>query len=145
MPLAPGTRLGPFEILSAIGAGGMGEVYRAQDGRLNRQVAIKVLPTDRAVHDDVRRSFLDEARAASALNHPNIVTVYEVGNDHGTDYIAMELVAGKPLDELIPRQGMSLREILRYATQIADGLARAHGVGLVHRDLKPANVMVTPD
>src|SRR5262245_36478964 len=117
----------------------MGEVYRAQDSRLNRLVAIKVLPTDRHVDEDVKRRFLDEARAASALNHPNIVTIHDIGNDQGIDYMAMELVAGKPLDELIPRQGMNLKELLRYAIQIAEGLSRAHGVGLIHRDLKPAN------
>jgi serine/threonine protein kinase len=141
MSLAGGTRLGPYEILSLLGSGGMGEVYRARDPRLDREVAIKVLPADR-MSEDRRRRFVREARAASALNHPNIVTIHEIDRADGQDFIVMEYVAGRSLDQLIPRQGMQLRETLRIAIPIADALARAHDRGIVHRDLKPANVMV---
>jgi serine/threonine protein kinase len=144
MSLAAGTRLGPYEILSPIGAGGMGEVYRARDTRLGREVAIKVLPADRLADEARRARFVQEARAASALNHPNIVTIYEIESAEGSDFIVMELVPGKTLDALIPRQGMRLGELLRIAIPLADALAAAHAAGIVHRDLKPANVMVTP-
>jgi Tol biopolymer transport system component len=123
----------------------MGEVYRARDTRLDRLVAVKILPTDRAVEEERQRRFFTEAKSASALNHPNIVTIYDVGRENGVDYLAMELVAGKPLDELIPRNGLTLKDILRYGIQIADALSKAHNAAIVHRDLKPANVMVTPD
>ena len=142
MALILGSKLGPYEVLSLLGAGGMGEVYRALDPRLNREVAIKVLPADRMADEARRRRFIQEARAASALNHPNIVTVHEVDSVDGVDFIVMEYVAGKTLDQAIPRQGMRLDQILRVAIPIADALARAHAAGIVHRDLKPANVMV---
>ena len=143
MPLSAGTRLGPYEILALIGAGGMGEVYRAQDKRLARQVAIKTLHA-KFTSDDIRvRRFLQEAQAASALNHPNIITVYDIGEADGQNFIVMEFVDGKTLDQLIPRKGLHLNEVLRYAIQIADALAAAHAAGIVHRDLKPGNVMVT--
>jgi eukaryotic-like serine/threonine-protein kinase len=145
MSLAPGTRLGPYEIVSAIGAGGMGEVYRAKDSRLDREVALKVLPADKSGDAERQRRFFQEARAISALNHPNIVTIYDVGSDGGTDYLAMELIAGRTLDELISRNGMRVSEILRYAAKVANALAAAHAAGIVHRDLKPANIMVTSD
>src|SRR5262245_42729428 len=106
MPLAPGTCLGPDEVLSLIGAGGMGEVYRARDPRLNREVAIKVLPADRMTDEGRRRRFVQEAQAASALNHPHIITIYEIESANGRDFIAMEYVHGKSLDALIPRHGM---------------------------------------
>ena len=141
MPLTAGSRLGPYEILSLLGSGGMGEVYRALDPRLDREVAIKVLPPER-MDEERRRRFVLEARAASALNHPNIVTIHEIEYAEGRDFIVMEYVAGKSLDRLIPRQGMPLGEVLRIATPVADALARAHGRGIVHRDLKPANVIV---
>jgi serine/threonine protein kinase/WD40 repeat protein len=141
MPLMAGSKLGPYEILSLLGSGGMGEVYRALDPRLDREVAIKVLPPER-MDEERRRRFVQEARAASALNHPNIVTIHEIESADGRDFIVMEYVAGKSLDRLIPRQGMPLGEVLRIATPIADALARAHGRGIVHRDLKPANVVV---
>ena len=145
MPLATGTRLGPYEILAQLGGGGMGEVYRARDTRLDRLVALKILRTDRTADDERKRRFFQEAKAASALNHPNIVTIYDVGCENGVDYLGMELVPGKALDELIPRNGLTLKEILRYGIQIADALSKAHNAAIVHRDLKPANVMVTPD
>jgi eukaryotic-like serine/threonine-protein kinase len=145
MRLAAGQRLGPYEILGTLGAGGMGEVYRARDTRLGREVAIKVLPAERVADESRKRRFVQEARAASALNHPNIVTIYEIESAEGVDFIVMELVAGKTLDALIPRHGMRLGELLRVAIPLADALAAAHGTGIVHRDLKPANVMVTPE
>jgi Tol biopolymer transport system component len=121
----------------------MGEVYRARDTRLGREVAIKVLPADRLADEGRRRRFVQEARAASALNHPSIVTIYEIESAEGVDFLVMELVPGQTLDGLIPKHGMSLREALRIAIPIADALAAAHGRGIVHRDLKPANVIVT--
>jgi serine/threonine protein kinase len=142
MSLSAGSKLGPYEILSLLGAGGMGEVYRARDPRLKREVAIKVLPADRMADEDRRRRFIQEAQAASALNHPNIVTVHEIDSVDGVDFIVMEFVAGETLDQMIPRQGMRLDKVLRLAIPIADALGRAHAAGIVHRDLKPANVMV---
>jgi serine/threonine protein kinase len=145
MSLLQGTRLGPYEVLAPLASGGMGEVYRARDSRLGREVAIKVLPAEK-LSDPVRRArFVQEARAASALNHPHIVTIYEIESAEGLDFIVMELVPGKTLDALIPRQGMRLGEALRIAIPLADALAAAHTAGILHRDLKPANVMVTPE
>jgi Tol biopolymer transport system component/serine/threonine protein kinase len=143
--LSSGTRLGPYEILEPLGAGGMGEVYRGRDTRLGREVAIKVLPPDRLSDPSRRARFVQEARAASALNHPHIVTIHEIESAEGRDFIVMELVPGKTLDALIPRPGMRLGEALRIAIPLADALAAAHAAGIVHRDLKPANVMVTPE
>ena len=150
MPLQSGSHLGPYEILSPLGAGGMGEVYRARDTRLDRLVAIKVLLPERLAREESKARFIREAKAASALNHPNIVTIYDIGAgdigaDQGVDYIAMELVPGKTLDQLIGRNGMRLNELLRYAVQAADALAKAHAAGIVHRDLKPGNIMVSDD
>jgi eukaryotic-like serine/threonine-protein kinase len=145
MALATGKKLGPYEILAPIGAGGMGEVYRARDTRLDRMVALKVLSRTRVDDPERKRRFLQEAKMASALNHPNIVTIYEVGIDNGIDYLAMELVPGKPLNRLIPRNGLPLTDIVRWSAQIADALSKAHGAGIIHRDLKPGNVMVTPE
>jgi Tol biopolymer transport system component/predicted Ser/Thr protein kinase len=141
MALTAGAKLGPYEIRSLLGTGGMGEVYRALDPRLSREVAIKVLPPER-MDEERRRRFVQEARAASALNHPNIVTIHEIASADGRDFIVMEYVAGKSLDRLIPRHGMPLGEVLRVAIPIADALARAHGRGIVHRDVKPSNVIV---
>ena len=143
--LSAATRLGPYEVVGPIGVGGMGEVYRARDTRLGREVAIKVLPTERLSDPHRRARLVQEARAASALNHPNIVTIYEIESAEGVDFIVMELVPGKTLDALIPRHGMRLGEALRIAIPLADALAAAHAAGIVHRDLKPANVMVTPE
>jgi len=145
MALQPGTTLGPYEILSLIGAGGMGEVYRARDPRLNREVAIKVLPADRVADDDRGRRFVQEAHAASALNHPHIVTIYEIDSADGIDFIVMEYVRGKSLDALIPRHGILLGETLRIDILVAAALPAAHARGIIHRDLKPANVMVGTD
>jgi eukaryotic-like serine/threonine-protein kinase len=142
MALTPGSKLGPYEVLSLVGAGGMGEVYRARDPRLGREVAIKVLPAERMADESRRRRFVQEARAASALSHPNIVTIHEIESADGVDFIVMEYVPGKTLDALIPRQGMRLAEVLRIAIPVADAVARAHAAGIVHRDLKPANVVV---
>ncbi len=143
MVLDTGSRLGPYEVLSLLGAGGMGEVYRGRDTRLGRVVAIKVLPAERTADEHRRRRFVQEARAASALNHPNIVTIHEIDSSDGIDFIVMEYVDGATLESLIPRQGMSLGKALRIATPIADAVARAHAAGIVHRDLKPANVVVS--
>ncbi len=145
MALIHGARFGPYQILGGLGAGGMGEVYRARDTRLGREVAIKILPADRLSDPARRARFEKEARAASALNHPHIVTIHEISCAEGIDFIVMELVPGKTLDVVIPRQGMRLDEALRIAIPLADALAAAHAAGIVHRDLKPANVMVTPE
>ena len=123
----------------------MGEVYRARDLRLNRDVAIKVLPPDRVGDESRRRRFVQEAQAVSALNHPHIITIYEIESANGIDFIVMEYVRGKSLDTLIPHHGMRLNEFLRIAIPIADALAAAHVHGIIHRDLKPANVMVGTD
>jgi len=131
MTLAAGSRLGSYEILSAIGAGGMGEVYRARDTRLGREAAIKVLPSSLSENQESLRRFEQEARAASALNHPNIVTVYEVGRADATSYIAMELVEGKTVRELAAAGPLSLKRALSIAAQAADGLAKAHAAGIV--------------
>ena len=139
-----GTRLGHYLVESRIGEGGMGIVYRARDTRLDRLVALKVL-SQRVADEERRRRFLQEAKAASALNHPNIVTIYDIGSEEGVDYLAMEFIQGKTLDHLIPRGGMRLSELLRCAVQISDALARAHQAGIVHRDLKPSNVMLSSD
>ena len=143
--LAPGGRIGTFEVIAPLGAGGMGEVYRARDPRLGREVAIKVLPAERLSDPTRRARFVQEARSASALNHPHIVTIHEIESADGIDFIVMELVPGKTLDSLIPKSGMRLGEALRVAIPIADALSAAHAKGIVHRDLKPANVMVTPE
>ena len=145
MPLGPGSRLDAYELVRPLGAGGMGEVWLARDPRLNREVAIKVLPSDCLTDESRRRRFIQEAQAASSLNHPNIITIYEIDSADGRDFIVMELVRGKSLDQLIPRQGMRLNEALRIAIAVADALAAAHARGIVHRDLKPANVMVGLD
>jgi eukaryotic-like serine/threonine-protein kinase len=145
MPLQLGTRLGPFEILAPLGAGGMGEVYRARDTRLGREVAVKVLSPEFSADADRRKRFEQEARSASALNHPNIVTIHEIGSTDGTIYIAMEVVDGKTLREVLHGDALSTKKLLDLAYQISDGLAKAHSAGIVHRDLKPENVMVSKD
>jgi serine/threonine protein kinase len=146
MPLSAGTRLGPYEILSPLGAGGMGEVYRARDPRLGRDVAIKVLPGDVASDSTRRQRFEQEARSASALNHPNILTIHDIAETDGTLYIAMELVEGRTLRELIVSgDPLPTRKLLDIAVQTAEGLSKAHAAGIVHRDLKPENLMVSKD
>jgi Tol biopolymer transport system component/predicted Ser/Thr protein kinase len=142
MALTAGTKLGPYEIQSPLGSGGMGEVYRAVQSSLGRQVAIKVLPAEKVADPERKQRFVQEAKSASSLNHPNIITIYDIGQAEGIDFISMEFVSGKTLDKLIPRNGMRLNEALKCAIQIADALARAHAAGIVHRDLKPGNIMV---
>jgi len=145
MMLSPGTKLGSYEIVAPLGAGGMGEVYRAQDVRLRRSVAIKILPAEFSADTDRLIRFEREARSASALNHPNIVTIYELGQDGSTHYIAMELVEGKTLRELLRAGPLPIRKAIDIAAQIAEGLAKAHEAGIAHRDLKPENLMVSDD
>lgn len=145
MSLASGARLGHYEITSAIGAGGMGEVYEARDTKLGREVAIKVLPKEMASEPKRLSRFEQEARAASALNHPNIVTIYEIGDHDGAPYIVMELVDGATLREILAVGAMPNDMLLRYAAQMADGLAKAHQAGIVHRDLKPENIVISED
>ena len=145
MTLASGTRLGPYEILEPIGAGGMGEVYRARDARLGRDVAIKVLPAELAASPERLKRFEKESRSASALSHPNIVTVYDIGTSDGVSWIAMERIDGETLRKLLAPGPMPLKRLLGIAAQIAEVLAKAHATGIVHRDLKPENAMVTRD
>jgi serine/threonine protein kinase len=145
MTLTTGARLGAYEIVSLLGKGGMGEVYRARDRRLGRDVAIKVLPAESMRDPERRRRFIHEARAASALNHPHIVTIHEIEFADGIDFMVMEYVEGDSLSRLIPPEGMPVEEALRIAVPIADALARAHRQGIVHRDVKPANVIVGPE
>ncbi|MEO6486428.1 MAG: protein kinase [Thermoanaerobaculia bacterium] len=138
-------RFGPYEISALLGAGGMGEVYRARDSRLGRDVAVKVLPHHLSSDRERLARFEKEARAASALNHPNVVTVYDIGFDDGVPWLAMEFIDGVTLREVVERGHLSLRKLLEIAAQIGDGLAKAHAAGIVHRDLKPENVMITRD
>ena len=145
MPVSAGTRLGPYEILGLVGAGGMGEVYRARDPRLGREVAIKVLPEGMALDRDRLARFEREGRAVAALNHPNILTVYDVGTHEGVPYVVTELLQGETLRELASRRVPTPRQVLAFAVQIAQGLDAAHAKGVVHRDVKPANVFVTVD
>jgi eukaryotic-like serine/threonine-protein kinase len=145
MALTAGTTMGPYEIQSPLGAGGMGEVYRAKQSNLGRFVAIKVLSQTVAVDLERLRRFEQEARAASALNHPNIISIYDVGRDGPTSYIAMEYVDGKTLRAALQEGPLSIKKTLQIAAQLADGLAKAHAAGIVHRDLKPENVMLTRD
>jgi tetratricopeptide (TPR) repeat protein/TolB-like protein len=143
--VATGTYLGPYEILNLVGTGGTGHVYRARDSRLGREVAIKTLPASMAGNRDRLDRFEKEARLASSLNHPNIVTIYDIGEADSIPYIAMELVAGRTLREILGQGPMPPNQLVNVALQIADGLAKAHDAGIVHRDLKPENVMVTND
>lgn len=142
-PLEPGQRLGHYEIREKAGEGGMGAVYRAYDEQLRRPVALKVLAPELAAHPEQRQRLLDEARAASALAHPNIIAIHDAGSSGGVDFIAMEFVEGRTLQELIPGRGLPLEQALQYAVQIAAALSTAHAAGLVHRDLKPGNIMVS--
>src|SRR5215471_7819414 len=145
MPLGSGARLGPYEIVSPIGAGGMGEVYKARDTRLSRDVAIKVLPAALSADAERLRRFEKEARAASSLNHPSIVTIYDVGQSEGVSYLAMEFVDGTTLREVLAAGPLQFRRLFAISAQVAEGLAKAHAASIVHRDLKPENVMVTKD
>jgi eukaryotic-like serine/threonine-protein kinase len=140
-----GRRLSHYEVVADLGAGGMGVVYRAHDTRLNRDVAIKVLPNDKVISDNARSRFKREALAASALNHPNIITIYEVNSDADTDFIVMEYVRGSTLLHLLRQRKLTIEEALGYCGQIADAVSKAHAAGIIHRDLKPGNIMVTDD
>jgi serine/threonine protein kinase len=145
MSLISGTRLGRYEIRSKLGEGGMGEVYRARDEKLNRDVAIKVLPAELSQNVDRLNRFEQEAQAAGALNHPNILSVYDVGLHEGAPYIVAELLEGEELREALAGGALTSRKAVDYAQQIADGLAAAHDKGIVHRDLKPENIFVCKD
>src|SRR6476661_5318044 len=145
MSMSAGTRLGPYEVIAPLGAGGMGEVYRARDPKLNREVAIKVLPEAVAHNPDRLARFEREARMAAALNHPNIVTLYSIEEAGGIRFLTMEHVEGQSLDRLVRSEGMPLARVLDVALSLAAALTAAHEKGIVHRDLKPANVMLTSD
>jgi eukaryotic-like serine/threonine-protein kinase len=140
-----GGQFGPYQVEDVLGAGGMGMVYRARDTRLHRTVALKVLPSERMADPAWKLRFLNEARAASALNHPNIITLYDIANDHGIDFLVFESVPGKTLKELITAKGLLLENALAFATQIANALSAAHAAGIVHRDIKPGNVIITAE
>ena len=139
-----GKHIGGYVITEFIGKGGMGMVFKAVDTRLQRSVAIKALPPDRFAETDRKRRFLQEAKSASALNHPNIVTIHGIVEEQGMDFIVMEYVSGKTLDQVSPRKALPLRQVLKYSLEIADALSAAHAAGIVHRDIKPSNIMVTP-
>src|ERR1700674_5248801 len=138
-----GRSINQYQFTEKLGAGGMGEIYKAHDTRLNRIVAIKVLPSAKSGDPDRRRRFLQEAQAASGLNHPSIITIHDVISEGDTEYMVMEFVQGKTLNDLIPKGGLRVPLVIKYALQMSDALSTAHAAGIVHRDLKPANVMVT--
>ena len=143
MALQAGTRLGPYEVLSLIGAGGMGEVYQARDTRLDRKVAVKVLAPELASDAEFRARFAREAKAISALNHPHICGLYDIGREHDTEYLVLELLEGETLAARLERGPLPLAQVLRFGIEIADALEAAHRHGIVHRDLKPGNIMLT--
>src|SRR6195256_69683 len=143
MALTPGARLGPYEILCPLGAGGMGEVYRARDTRLDRDVAVKVLPSNLSSDPGLRQRLEREAKAVSRLSHPHICTLHDIGHQDGVDFIVMELVEGETLEQRLMKGPLPSDQTLQVAAQIADALAKAHKLGFVHRDLKPANIMLT--
>src|SRR6202043_1007139 len=145
MALSPGGKLGPYEIIAAIGAGGMGEVYRAKDTRLGRDVAIKVLPEALVKDVDRLRRFEQEARTIAALNHPNILGIHDIGTHEGAPFLVSELLDGETLREKIDAGPLPVKRAIEYGLGIAQGLAAAHAKGIVHRDLKPENVFITTD
>src|SRR5262245_30945645 len=145
MSIAAGTVLGSYEILAPLGAGGMGEVYRARDTRLNREVAIKLLPASCATDADRLSRFTQEALATSSLNHPNILTIFDIGSFNGAPYIVAELIEGEELRDQLNDGALPVRRSIEYAQQITQGLAAAHEKGIVHRDLKPENLFITRD
>lgn len=142
MPLTTGTRLGPYEIISALGVGGMGEVYKARDSRLDRTVALKVLPEVLAADPQFRERFDREARAIAALNHPHICTLHDIGHDQGISFLVMEYVEGETLAARLEKGALPLDQALRIGIEIAGALDKAHRAGITHRDLKPANIML---
>src|ERR1700730_7187636 len=143
MTILPGRRLGPYEILSAIGAGGMGEVYKARDTRLDRTVAIKVLPTHLADRAELRERFEREAKTIASLNHPHICTLFDTGDQDEIDFLVMEHIEGETLAQRLQKGSLPIQQVLQYAIEIADALDKAHRKGITHRDLKPANIMLT--
>src|SRR5208282_3016622 len=143
MPLSPGFRLGPYEILDAIGAGGMGEVYRAKDTRLDRTVALKILPAHLSSDPVRKQRFEREAKTISSLDHPHICVLYDVGSQDDVDYLVMECMEGETLAKRLEKGALPLEQVLKYGVQIADALDKAHRGGVVHRDLKPGNIMLT--
>src|SRR5467141_767803 len=143
--LAANTTLSHYRIVSKLGAGGMGEVYLAQDTKLDRKIALKVLPADIASNRDRMDRFVREAKSAAALNHPHIAHIYEIGESEGVNFIAMEYIDGETLREKLHRDKAPLAKLLKYLTQVAEGLSKAHAAGIVHRDLKPDNIMITRD
>ena len=145
MALSSGTKLGPYDIQSLLGSGGMGEVYRARDARLDRVVAIKILPSSFSADAERLQRFVQEARSAAALNHPNILSIFDIGEERGAPYIVSELLEGQTLRERIRSAPLSSRKAIEYGLQVARGLAAAHEKGIVHRDLKPENLFVTND
>src|SRR5438477_872108 len=145
MALSAGQKIGPYEVIGQIGAGGMGEVYRAHDARLARDVAIKVLPSSLSSDPGRLQRFAQEARAAAALNHPNILAIYDIGEWQGAPYIVSELLAGETLRDRLKNGALPTRKAVEYALQVTRGLAAAHDRGIVHRDLKPENIFVTDD
>jgi serine/threonine protein kinase len=145
MSLSSGTKLGPYEILSKIGAGGMGEVYRARDTRLERTVAIKVLPSEFSRHAELRKRLEREARTLSSLAHPHICSLYDVGQQDGADFLVMEYLEGETLGQRLLKGALTAGQVLQYGIEIADALERAHRHGIIHRDLKPGNIMLTKD
>src|ERR1700685_1183049 len=145
MALISGTKLGPYEIESLVGAGGMGEVYRAHDSRLDRTVAIKVLPASFSADRERLQRFAQEARAAAALNHPNILSIFDIGEDNGAPYVVSELLEGETLRDRLRNGPLPMRRVIDYSMQVAKGLAAAHEKGIVHRDLKPENLYLTHD
>src|SRR5580704_7312727 len=143
MPLASGTKLGPYEIQSPLGAGGMGEVYRARDTRLDRTVAVKILPSHLSENSDAKQRFEREARTISSLNHPHICVLHDVGSQDGTSYLVMEYLQGESLDSRLLRGPLPLKQAIEVGVQICEALEKAHRAGIVHRDLKPGNIMLT--
>ena len=143
MALTPGTKLGPYEIQSPLGSGGMGEVYRARDTRLGRDVAVKVLPANLSSEPALRQRLEREAKAVSKLSHPHICTLYDIGNQNGVDFLVLELIEGETLEQRLTRGALPFEQTIRYAAQIADALSKAHQKGVTHRDLKPSNIMLT--
>src|SRR6201987_3082340 len=143
MPLAPGTRLGPYEIVAPLGAGGLGEGYRARDTRLDRAVAIKVLPLEMWRHPLGKQRFEREAKIISSLNHPHICVLHDVGSQDGVSYLVMECLEGETLAKRLEKGALPLELVLKYGSQIADALDKAHRTGITHRDLKPGNIMIT--